>query len=93
MAARIRKIRHDEETRAKIQAAMIINRLSDHVRGKIDLTPTQVAAARVLLAKILPDLSTVEHAGGVEHRYVVRVPQPLDPEQWQIRYSTPKQIQ
>lgn len=60
MAARIRKIRHDDETRAKIQTSQLINRLSDHVLGTVDLSPTQVTAALGLLKKTLPDLSQVD---------------------------------
>ncbi len=60
MAARTRKIRHDENTRLKIKAAALINRLSDHANGKVDLSSTQVRAIEVLLRKILPDLSDVK---------------------------------
>jgi hypothetical protein len=60
MAARTKKIRHDENTRLKIQAAALINRLSDHAHGKVDLSSTQVRAIEVLLRKILPDLSDVK---------------------------------
>lgn len=63
MAARNRKIRHDEETRAKIKAAMIINRLQDHVLGEIELDAAQVSSAKTLLAKVLPDLKSTEHSG------------------------------
>lgn len=59
MAARIKKIRHDEDTRKKIQAAQLINRLTGHAVGEVDLTPTQVRAIEILLRKILPDLSDV----------------------------------
>lgn len=59
MAARIRKIRHDENTRLKIQAAQLINRLEAHANGTVDLTNTQVRAIEVLLRKILPDLADV----------------------------------
>jgi hypothetical protein len=59
MAARIKKIRHDEDTRKKIQAAQLINRLTGHAVGDVDLTPTQVRAIEILLRKILPDLSDV----------------------------------
>lgn len=59
MAARKRAIKHDENTRMKIQAAQLINRLSDHANGKVDLSTTQVRAIEVLLRKILPDLSDV----------------------------------
>ena len=60
MPARKRKIRHDEETRARIQVAMILNRLHNHLSGKLKLSPTQVSCAKILLAKVLPDLSSVE---------------------------------
>lgn len=57
MAARTRKVRHDDETRAKIQTSQLVNRLTDHVLGSIDMKPTQVTAALGLLKKSLPDLS------------------------------------
>lgn len=60
MAARTRKIRHDDETRAKIQTSQLINRLSAHVFGKVELSPTQVRAVEILLKKTLPDLSSTE---------------------------------
>lgn len=63
MAARVNKIRHDENTRAKIQASQLINRLEAHVLGDVDMKPTQVQAALGLLKKSVPDLSAVEHSG------------------------------
>ena len=60
MAARTTKVRHDDNTRAKIQASQLVNRLQDHVYGKIDLKPTQVTAALGLLKKSIPDLSSIE---------------------------------
>jgi hypothetical protein len=60
MAARTKKIRHDENTRLKIQAASLINRLSDHAIGKVDLSSTQVRSIEILLRKILPDLTDVK---------------------------------
>lgn len=60
MAARIKKIRHDENTRLKIQAAQLINRLTNHANGEIELTATQVRSIEILLRKILPDLSDVK---------------------------------
>jgi len=59
MAARIKKIRHDENTRLKIQAAQLINRLEAHARGDVEMTTTQVRAIEILLRKILPDLADV----------------------------------
>lgn len=59
MPARTNKIRHDAETRAKIQAAQIINRLHKCIMGEIELDAQQVSAAKTLLSKTLPDLQSV----------------------------------
>ena len=63
MAARTKKIRHDDETRAKIQAALLINRLQDHVMGEVELDSAQVSSAKTLLNKVLPDLRATEVSG------------------------------
>ncbi len=67
MAARVNKIRHDEETRKKIQTAQIINRLQSGFNGDIELTANQVSIAKMLLAKVLPDLTSVDMSASVEH--------------------------
>lgn len=66
MGARIRKIRHDENTRAKIQASQIVNRLQAHIRGEVDMPNSAVNAALGLLRKTLPDLAQVTLEGGEE---------------------------
>jgi hypothetical protein len=63
MAARNVKIRHDEQTRAKIQASQLINRLEDHALNGADMSPTQIKAIEILLRKSLPDLSNVVLSG------------------------------
>lgn len=73
MAARTRKIRHDDETRAKIQAAQIINRFHACVMGEIELDAQQVSCGKALLAKVLPDLSAVEHSGEIAHSHEDRL--------------------
>jgi hypothetical protein len=67
MPARLRKT-HQEDVRTKIQTSQLINRLSDHGLGKLDLSPTQVRSIEVLLKKTLPDLQSIEHSGGIEGR-------------------------
>lgn len=67
MPARVNKIRHDEETRAKIQAAQIINRLQNCVMGEVSLDAQQVSAAKTLLNKVLPDLQSTNLEGSVTH--------------------------
>lgn len=63
MAARIVKIRHDEETRAKIKTSQLLNRLQDHVFKEVEVSSTQMKAIEVLLRKTLPDLSAVTLSG------------------------------
>jgi len=63
MAARIRKIRHDQETRAKIKTSQLVNRLTAHVLGEVEMVPSQVTAALGLLRKTLPDLQTTTLQG------------------------------
>ena len=45
--------------REKIQTSMLINRLQDHVNGKVKLDNSQVTAALGLLKKTAPDMSSV----------------------------------
>lgn len=59
MAARTRRIFHDENTRKKIQASQLINRLESHALGEIELSSSQIKAIEVLLKKILPDLAAL----------------------------------
>lgn len=61
MAARKRKIRHDDETRAKIQAAQIINRMMSCLNGEVELSTQQVSCAKTLLDKVLPNLTHNEN--------------------------------
>lgn len=65
MAARTRKIRHDDETRLKIKTSQLINRLKDHALGKVELSSTQVRSIEILLKKTLPDLSAIDHSGEI----------------------------
>jgi hypothetical protein len=67
MAARDR-IQHDENTRKKIQASQLINRLTNHALADEDImSQSQVNAAKVLLGKILPDLKAMDIVADVEH--------------------------
>lgn len=57
MAARIRR-QHQDEVRAKIQGSQLINRLQDHALGTVEMTATQVAAAKCLLDKLISNAPT-----------------------------------
>lgn len=63
MAARTRKILHDDETRAKIQAGVIIDRMTKCINGQIPLDAQQVSCAKALLNKVLPDLQSTTLKG------------------------------
>lgn len=62
MAARLH-LKHQDEIRKKIQASQLINRLTDHSFGKVEMSSTQVKAAEILLKKSIPDLSQVQGTG------------------------------
>jgi len=84
MSANTRKIRHDDETRAKIQAAQIINRFESCLEGKVELSPQQVACGKALLNKVLPDLQAMQLEGEVKAR-IAR--EPVDADEWEKRHG------
>jgi hypothetical protein len=67
MAVRSR-LQHDDLTRKKIQSTQIVNRLNKHVLSEDGdiMTTSQVNAAKVLLNKVIPDLSNIDMAGQVD---------------------------
>lgn len=52
--------------RERVKVTNLIERLQKHVNGEIELTATQINAARLLLGKAMPDLKAVEHTGTLE---------------------------
>lgn len=66
MAARL-NARHSEMVREKIRASVLIDRLHKHAEGKVEMTPTQVAAANSLLDRSVPKLSQIQHTGDPEN--------------------------
>lgn len=62
MAARLNPS-HDARTRDKIKTSQLINRLTKHALGEVEMKNSQVRAAEVLLRKTIPDLSSVEATG------------------------------
>jgi hypothetical protein len=85
MPARVNKIRHDDDTRAKIKAAQIINRLHSCIMGEVELSGPQVSAAKTLLGKVLPDLQAIQHEGEIVQRVVSR--KPLSAEEWAAQHA------
>lgn len=50
---------HQDDVRAKIQTSQLVNRLTDHALGTVELTQTQVRAIEILIRKTLPDLQAI----------------------------------
>lgn len=64
---------HQEDVRRKIQTSQLVNRLTDHALGLIELENSQVRAIEILLKKTIPDLSSIEHSGDAENPMAHRV--------------------
>lgn len=62
---------YPEKARARIKATKILERLQNYVlsRDENTMSSQQVAAARILLAKVLPDLQQTEHTGSIAHKH------------------------
>lgn len=66
MAARKNKVRLTENWKERIRTSMLLNRLNDHALGEVEMSSTQVDAAKYLLNKIISNAPTdqnVNHAG------------------------------
>ena len=66
MAAR-KKLELTQAWKDKIQVSMLIDRLVKHVNDEIDMKPTQLKAAEILLKKVAPDLASTKVEGSEEH--------------------------
>jgi hypothetical protein len=77
MAARLNR-RQQDSVRENIRASQIVNRLQDHVQGKVELSPTQIQAARILLDKCVPNLASIDQnvTGEVLYHVATGVPVP-----------------
>jgi uncharacterized protein involved in outer membrane biogenesis len=62
MAARLNP-RHSDLVRQKIQASVLIDRLTKHANGELEMSASQIRAAEVLLDRSVPKLSTIQHTG------------------------------
>jgi predicted transcriptional regulator len=65
MAVRLNK-RHQDSVISCIKSGQLVKRLQDHADGKIDLLPTQIKCAEILLRKTTPDLKAVDLTGNLD---------------------------
>ncbi len=80
--ARTVRIRNNEDTRAKIQAGVIIKYLQDHVLGKKEMSSTQVAAAKILMDKTLPNLAQTDINADVNNKNYVVSSEAMSEDDW-----------
>ena len=59
-------LRQTQKTRDNIRGSQLVNTLQNHVLEDKELSATQIQAAKILLAKILPDVKQVEHSGEID---------------------------
>ena len=71
MAARTNKPNHDEKTKKLIQASQLLNRLISHANGEIELSQSQINAAKIVIGKYIPDLKAIELSGNEDKPVVV----------------------
>jgi len=73
MAARTKMLRLTPEWKEKIRVGVILDRLSKHVDGQVEMTSTQVKAADILLKKVVPDVARTEIVGDEENPVAIKV--------------------
>jgi hypothetical protein len=71
-----------EVTRDRIKATTLVNKLTAHVLGKLEMSPTQVQAAQILLKKVLPDLAAVDNQVSGQITSFIRAPQKSTDSDW-----------
>lgn len=75
---------HREATVEKIRQSQIVNRLIAHAMGEIEMSQTQVAAAKTLLDRYLPIVKSSEIEQTVTHKKPAADPYyKADPDEWQ----------
>jgi hypothetical protein len=74
MAARLRKT-HQDDVRKKIQVSNLITRVNKYAMGELtddDISPNRLNAIKLLLAKALPDLSSVQVTGDADNPLAIQ---------------------
>jgi hypothetical protein len=79
-----KRLSHPEKVRERIRTSQLVNRLTGHVLGKVEMSQTQVSAALGLLRKTLADKSEVEHSGETAHTIAWN---PIAESEWEETYG------
>jgi len=65
--------RHQQLIRDKINAGILVERLTECALGQLELTSQQMKAIEILLKKSVPDLSAVEMTGDADAPILLKV--------------------
>jgi hypothetical protein len=65
--------RHQQLIRDKINAGLLVERLTECALGQLELTSQQMKAIEILLKKSVPDLSAVEMTGDADAPILLKV--------------------
>ena len=65
--------RHQQLIRDKINAALLVERLTECALGQTELTSQQMKAIEILLKKSVPDLSSVEMTSDADAPILLKV--------------------
>jgi hypothetical protein len=63
MAARKRKVELTDTWRDGIRVSNVMKRLYDHCNGEVEMSMSQINAAKIILGKLVPDLARTEVSG------------------------------
>jgi hypothetical protein len=63
MAARKRKVTLSDNWKDGIRASALMRRLYDNALGEVEMTTQQINSAKIVLAKLIPDLGRTEVTG------------------------------
>jgi hypothetical protein len=66
------RVEKQEAWKQHISTSVLVKRLNAHSLGEVEMTPTQIKAAEILLRKTIPDLKAVEMSGKVDVDMTVR---------------------
>jgi hypothetical protein len=66
------RVEKQELWRNSFDTTVLLKKLNSHAVGEIEMTQTQIAAAKILLAKTVPDLKQVELSGNPDNPVVVQ---------------------
>ena len=71
MAARTRRVELNEKWKDGLRVSELMNRLQHCAKGEIEMTPTQIKAAEIILKKLVPDMKAIDQtvSGGLDLQF------------------------